>query len=94
MSIRLADVRHHLHSVAEVLEHLSPKHIDITLGDQLTRGNGQQRHISIHGSQLVIEVSAKEKSLSEVLAFQVIRHGRVGQCLDQCIGTVDTLITL
>ena len=94
MSIRLADVRHHLHCVAEVLEHLSPKHIDIALSDQLTSGNSQQGYVSIHRSQLIIEVSAKEKSLSEVLVFQVIRHGRVGQCLNQRVGAVDTLITL
>ena len=94
MTVALALIRHHINSIAKILQHLTPQHLDITLSYQFTAWDGQQGHIAVHGSQLIIIVSAQEERLTEELTLEIVRHGRTRQGLNQRVGTVDTLVAL
>ena len=95
MAVGVALGGHALTSVAQVLKDLSPQ-----LGSRRRQYLGrlgsccQQRHVSVHRSQLIVEEGTHEEGLTLGLVFlRFIKFNGV-KSLQEGVGTVDTLVAL
>ena len=95
MAVALAHLRHDVAGVAEVLQNLSPQLCCRWWNDLIgTFCGDEERHVSIHRCQFVVEESSHEEGLAFGLCFLLGVEIHFLEGFEQGIGTVDALIAL